>query len=62
MVVKKHSWGQRVVRLYDPDKHIIEVGENIKVICRRFGDSSMTPDEVAGRMDVPVEFIRECMK
>ena len=62
MVVKKHSWGQRVVRLYDPDKHIIEVGENIKVICRRFWDSSMTPDEVAGRMDVPVEFIRECMK
>ena len=62
MVVKKHSWGQRVVRLYDPDKHIIEVGENIKVICRRFWDSGMTPDEVAGRMDVPVEFIRECMK
>ena len=62
MVVKKHSWGQRVVRLYDPDKHIIEVGENIKVICRHFRDSCMTPDEVAGRMDVPVEFIRECMK
>ena len=44
------------------DKHIIQVGENIKVICRRFLDSGMTPDEVAGRMDVPVEFIRECMK
>lgn len=44
------------------DKHIIEVGENIKVICRRFWDSGMTPDEVAGRMDVPVEFIRACMK
>lgn len=28
--VKEHSWGQRVVRFYDPDKHIIEVGENIK--------------------------------
>lgn len=22
----EHSWGQRVVRFYDPDKHIIEVG------------------------------------
>lgn len=23
----KHDWGQRVVRIYDPDKHMIEVGE-----------------------------------
>ena len=41
-----------MVRLYYPDKHIIEVGENIKVVCKRFLDSSMTPDEVAERMDV----------
>lgn len=29
--IKEHSWGQRVVRIYDPDKHIIEIGENIKL-------------------------------
>lgn len=23
----KHSWGQRVIRLYDPDGHVIEIGE-----------------------------------
>ena len=28
--VKEHSWEQCVVHLYDPDKHIIEVWENIK--------------------------------
>ena len=27
---------------YDPDKHIIEVGENMKVVCKRFLDSGMT--------------------
>lgn len=25
----KHSWGQRVIRLYDPDGHVIEIGEPI---------------------------------
>ena len=25
--VMTHAWGQRVVRFYDPDHHIIEVGE-----------------------------------
>ena len=53
----EHSWGQRVVRFYDPDKHIIEVGENMKVVCKRFLDSGMTPEQVANRMDVPMKFV-----
>ena len=57
--VKEHSWGQRVVRFYDPDKHIIEVGENMKTVCRRFLDSGMTPEETAKRMDVPVGFVKD---
>jgi len=60
--VKEHSWGQRVVRIYDPDKHIIEIGENIKTVCRRFLDSGMTPEQVAVRMDVPVKFVETCMR
>ena len=60
--VKEHRWGQRVVRFYDPDGHIIEVGENMKTVCKRFLDSGMTPEQVAERMDVPVKFVRGCMR
>lgn len=60
--VKEHSWGQRAVRFYDPDKHIIEVGENLKSVCRRFLDSGMTPEQVAERMDVPLKFVNICTK
>ena len=60
--VKEHSWGQRVVRFYDPDKHIIEVGENMEMVCRRFLSAGMTPEQVARRMDVPVEFVNDCIR
>lgn len=60
--VKEHLWGQRVVRIYDPDKHIIEIGENVKSVCRRFLDSGMTAKQVAERMDVPVRFVNACMR
>ena len=60
--VIEHRWGQRVVRFYDPDRHIIEVGENIKMVCRRFLDSGMTAEEVAVRMDVPLKFVQACKK
>ena len=36
--------GGRESSAFNPDKHIIEVGENMKVVCRRFLDSGMTPD------------------
>ena len=57
-----HAWGQRVVRFYDPDRHIIEVGENLKTVCRRFLLSGMTPEETAVRMDVPLKYVMACMR
>ena len=60
--VKEHSWGQRVVRFYDPDMHIIEVGENIKCVCKRFIDSGMTLEQTAEHMDVPLKFVKDCIK
>jgi len=57
--VKEHSWGQRVVRFRDPDGHIIEVGENMRAVCRRFLESGLTPEQTAERMDVPLDYVQE---
>lgn len=53
--VIEHSWGQRVIRFYDLDGHIIEVGENMKMVIKRFLASGMTIDEVSVKMDVSFE-------
>lgn len=55
--LKEHSWGQRVVRFYDPDRHIIEVGEHLGGVVRRFMAAGMTLEETARRMDVPLEML-----
>ena len=55
----EHRWGQRVVRFYDPDGHIIEVGENLSAVTRRFADSGMSTSEIAVRMDVREEYVKE---
>ena len=60
--VKEHAWGQRVVRFYDPDRHIIEVGESLKADGRRILDSGLTPEQTAARMDVPLKFVRGCLR
>ena len=50
--VKEARWGQRSVRFYDPDGHMIEVGENIKMVVKRFLDSGMSVEETSKRMDL----------
>lgn len=56
--LKEHSWGQRVVRFYDPDGHIIEVGEGLEQVAKRFLSQGMTLEQVAQRMDVPMSFLQ----
>ena len=55
--VQEHSWGQRAVRFYDPDRNIIEVGESLQAVCSRFAASGMNADEIAARMDVPLDMV-----
>lgn len=55
----EHSWGQRAVRFYDPDHHMIEVAEDLVMVMKRFAGSGMSVEEIAARMDVPVSYIKE---
>ena len=54
---KKHDWQQRVARLYDPDGHIIEVGESMAVIARRFLSEGKTIEETAALIQHPIAFV-----
>ena len=57
-----HRWGQRAVRFYDPDGHIIEVGEGMDAVARRFAEDGLSPEDAAKRMDAPLSFVMECLK
>lgn len=55
----EHEWGKRVVRLYDPDKHIIEVGESMEFVAKRLLKSGMTVEETAKKTKLPTDMIEK---
>ena len=57
----EHRWGQRVVRFYDPDRHIIEVGEQLDAVILRFMEQGLSAEETAARMDIPLNFVTACL-
>lgn len=52
--VKEAGWGQRSIRFYDLDGHLIEVGENMKMVVQRFLSAGLSMEETSKRMDVSV--------
>lgn len=57
---KKHEWQQRVVRIYDPDYHMIEIGESMAVIARRYLAEGYSVEETSKIIQHPVKFVERC--
>lgn len=60
--LKDQAWGQRVVRFYDPNGHIIEVSESMKKVIKRFLSQGLSHEEIAKKMNVPLDYIQRIMQ
>ncbi|SEA83928.1 Catechol 2,3-dioxygenase [Eubacterium aggregans] len=58
---KKHEWQQRVLRIYDPDGHMIEIGESMAVIARRYLAQGLSVEAVSEMIQHPVAFVESCI-
>ena len=58
---KKHEWQQRVVRVYDPDFHMIEIGESMEVIAKRYLSQGLSVEKVSEIIQHPIEFVKKCI-
>ena len=59
--IKEQPWGQRVIRFYDPDMHIVEVGESMESVARRFLNKGLTIEETGKRISMPTDFVKRCL-
>lgn len=60
--LKEYAWGQRAIRLCDPDGHLVEVGESMTVVVKRFLRSGLSIAEAVEKSMYPYEFVEMCAK
>lgn len=60
--IHEESWGQQTVRFYDPDNHIIEVGESMRQFVRRFYHQGLTIEQITERTSMPAEEVKRLIK
>ncbi len=58
---REQPWRQKVVRFYDPDFNIIEVGESLEFVAFRLSKEGLSNDEISKAIMMPVEYISVCI-
>jgi catechol 2,3-dioxygenase-like lactoylglutathione lyase family enzyme len=53
--IHEESWGQRTLRFFDPDNHLIEIGESMKQFVGRFFKQGISFEGISKRTGIPVE-------
>ncbi|MDA3880370.1 MAG: hypothetical protein PF436_08285 [Prolixibacteraceae bacterium] len=59
--MREQPWRQRVVRFYDPDRHIIEVGESMEHLCYRLHIEGKEIAEIEKITMMPGEFVKSAL-
>jgi len=57
--VHEEQWGQKTIRFFDPDRHLIEVGENMQVFVKNLKLRGLDTDEIAHKTGIDLATVRK---
>lgn len=57
--LKQHPWRQRVIRIFDPNGHIIEIGESMQSVAFRQFVAGHTVQETTAIVQHPLEIVQQ---
>ena len=60
--IQEQPWGQRVMRLYDPDGHMIEIGETMEEVVRRLHSQGLSVESIREKTAMPGEFVAHVIR
>ncbi|HWQ46739.1 MAG TPA: VOC family protein [Longilinea sp.] len=58
----EEPWGQRTVRFFDPDHHLIEVGESMQTFIKRLHASGLSPQQVSQKTGAPLDVVNRFLQ
>ncbi|HAQ65390.1 MAG TPA: glyoxalase [Bacteroidales bacterium] len=59
--IREQPWRQKVVRILDPDKHIIEIGESLEHLVLRLRKEELSAGQIAAITSLPIELVNQIL-
>jgi len=59
--VAEYEWGQRAIHFYDHDGHLIEIGEELSAVAKRYLAQGMSVEEITEHFGYSQEFVQQLL-
>jgi len=59
---REQPWRQKVVRFYDPDENMIEIGESLEYLCFRLSNEGLPLEQISVITYMPVDFVKNALE
>ena len=55
--IHEEPWGQRTIRFFDHDRHLIEVGEPLETFVNNMSKKGLSVKQIAEKSGIPIETV-----
>jgi catechol 2,3-dioxygenase-like lactoylglutathione lyase family enzyme len=52
--IQEEPWGQHTMRFFDPDNHLIEIGEPLSIFVNTMSKKGMSPAQISEKSGIPL--------
>jgi len=59
--IHTEPWGQRTIRFFDPDSHLIEIGEPLEVFVMNMNRQGLSPEQISIQSGIPLETVKNLL-
>lgn len=59
--IHEEPWGQRTIRLYDYDNHLVEIGEPLETFVQNMRNAGLSNKQISEKSGIPMETVNEIL-
>ncbi len=60
--IREEHWGQQTIRFFDPDHHLIEVGEPLHIFVKNMFNSGLTTAEISKKSGIALHTVETLLE
>ncbi len=60
--IHEEPWGQRTIRFFDLDKHLIEIGEPLPIFIKNMRKKGLSAKQIMEKSGIPIETVNSILQ
>lgn len=60
--IHEEPWGQRTIRFFDYDKHLIEIGEPMETFVMNMNKKGLSENQIAEKSGIAIEVVKQILQ